>query len=95
MKIAEALVGQGLITQQQLDTAFFKQKETGEKIDKIVIGVGAIEEQKYLQFLAQQLQISFVDLEHYELDVSLALHLPKNEARLLHAILLAKKIMSM
>ena len=91
MKIAESLVEQGLITQHQLDTALFKQKEAGEKVDKILIASGAIEEQKYLQFLAQQLQISFVDLEHYELDVSVALRLPENEARLFHAILLAEE----
>jgi MSHA biogenesis protein MshE len=91
MKIAESLVEQGIITQQQLDAAVLKQKESGENVDKILIASGAIEEHKYLQILAKRLQVPFVDLEHYELNLTVAGCLPENEARLFHAIVLAEE----
>ncbi len=88
MKIGELLVREGLITQGQLDIALVKQKETGERISKILVASGAVDEQKFLEFFAHQLQVPLIDLANYKLDRSLASNLSENEARSLHAILL-------
>lgn len=91
MKIGELLVRDGLITKNQLDEALAKQKETGERIGKILVALGVIDEKKFLNFFAHQLQVPLVNLANYKLDRSLASSLSENMARSLHAILLKEE----
>jgi MSHA biogenesis protein MshE len=91
MKIGELLVREGLITQNQLDKALAKQKETGERISKILVASGAVDERKFLEFFAKQMQIPLINLANYKLDRSLASNLSENCARSLHALLLKEE----
>ena len=88
IRIGEILVQNNVITEQQLETALEKQKERGDKIGRILIDLGYIEEEQYLSYLSQQLQIPFVDLRRYNFDVSLIHRLPETYARRYRAIVL-------
>jgi len=89
IRIGELLVQNNVITEVQLETALEKQKERGDKIGRILIDLGYVEEEQYLSYLSQQLQIPFVDLRRYNFDVSLIHRLPETFARRYRAIVLA------
>lgn len=91
MKIGELLVQAGIITDDQLNAALAEQKKFGERLGKVLIKSGVIEEQKFLEFFAQQLQVPVINLANYKLDPDLAFLLSENKARLFHALLLKEE----
>lgn len=88
--IAEMLLENHLITQEQLDTAFEQQKKSDKKIGQILVELGYIEEIQLLQLLSEQLQIPFVDLKNYKLDPELVKLLPEFYSRHLRAIVVTR-----
>lgn len=88
LHIAEMLVENGLITPEQLDTALTLQKTTDKKIGQILIELGYIKEDKLLQFLAEQSNISLIDLRTYPLQPDLVKLLPEFYARHFRSIIL-------
>lgn len=89
IRIGDLLVQNQVLTEQQLMTALAKQKETGQKLGRVLIALGYIEEEQFLSFLSQQLQIPFIDLRRYDFDVSLVHRLPESYSRRHRAIVLA------
>lgn len=89
IRIGELLVENDVITQAQLENALSKQKQTGQKLGRVLIDCGYVQEEQYLSYLSQQLQIPFVDLRRYNFDVSLIHRLPETYARRFRAIVLA------
>lgn len=88
--IAEMLLANNLITQEQLDTAILAQKNTDKKIGQILVESGYIEEVKLLSLLAEQLHLEYVDLRHFTLDLNLIKLLPEFYARHYRSIILRK-----
>lgn len=89
--IAELLLENQLITQQQLEQALEAQKKSDKKIGEILVDLGYIEEAKLLSLLAIQLKIPFVDLQEYKLDPELVHVLPEFYARHFRAIVLKRE----
>ncbi|MFM1897482.1 MAG: hypothetical protein RLZZ385_2556 [Pseudomonadota bacterium] len=89
IRIGELLVQNGVISEKQLKTALEKQKELGQRIGKVLIALGYVEEDQFLSFLSQQLQIPFINLRRYNFDVNLVMRLPETYARRYRAIVLA------
>jgi len=91
VRLGELLLKEKLVTQEVLDQASELQKNTGKKIGSILIDMGAVQEEQLLKLLAEQLDISYVDLKYYHLDQSLSLLLPETYARRHRAIVLGRQ----
>jgi len=86
--LGEILVEKKLITSQQLETAIQRHHVTGEKLGHVLIELGLIKENALLQLLCQQLNISYIDLKNYKLDLETVSTLPEFYARHYRAIVL-------
>jgi len=91
IRIGDLLVQNGVITNEQLKTALEAQKEMGKKLGRVLINLGFVEEDQFLSFLSQQLQIPFIDLKRFHFDVALIQRLPEVYARRHRAIVLQEK----
>ena len=60
--LGQLLIEKGIITQEQLNQALEKQKETGDLLGAILLGMGFVsEETVFLPILAGQMGVDFVD----------------------------------
>lgn len=90
IRLGELLVNNQLITQEQLDTAITKQQHYGGKIGRILVELGYVDEATLFDFLAQHLNIPFIDLKHYALNADIIRKLPEVLARRFRAIALSE-----
>ena len=72
MRLGDLLVHEGIISEQQLSRALAEQKQTGRKLGASLIDLAFLTEEQLLQFLAQQLNVSFLDITKLRID-------PKNK----------------
>ena len=91
VRIGDLLVKNDVITETQLITALAQQKESGQKLGRVLIDLEYLDEDHFLSFLSQQLEIPFIDLRRYDFDVSLIHRLPENYARRYRAIVLSDR----
>ncbi|MGA1843469.1 MAG: GspE/PulE family protein, partial [bacterium] len=91
-QIGELLIQEGLLTLNQLEQGYAKQKRTGEKIGVILVNMGVISEQDLLKALAKQLNIQYVPPSRLSVvDPDLARIIPEHVARK-HLALAFKKL---
>lgn len=88
IQLGELLVESKIITQEQLDAAFLRQKNTGEKLGKILVDLDYVSEDKLLELLSQQLNIPFIHLKTYAFNPETVHILPEFSARRFRAIVL-------
>lgn len=91
IRLGDLLVEKKIITVAQLEHALQAQKKSGARLGKALISLGYIDEQGLMDFLAQQLQIPYVDLRHYQLRPSTVKLLPETLARRFRALILEEK----
>lgn len=91
IRIGELLVEKSVITEAQLDSALAEQRKTGLKLGRQLIEAGHLDEDRFLEFLSQQLDIPCVDLARYETKQSAVDLLPESYARRFRAIVLDVK----
>ena len=91
VRIGDLLVQGGVVTELQLQTALDRQKQVGQRLGRVLIELGYVEEDQFLSFLSQQLQIPFIDLKRFNFDVTLIHRLPENYARRYRAIVLSEE----
>ena len=88
MRLGDLLVHEGIISEQQLGRALAEQKQTGRKLGASLIDLAFLSEEQLLQFLAQQLKVSFLDITKLRIDPKAAQLLPEVHARRLRALVL-------
>lgn len=88
MRLGDLLVHEGIISEAQLSLALQEQKKTGRKLGASLIELQFLTEDQLLQFLAQQLQVSFLDIAQRRIDPKAAQLLPEVHARRLRALVL-------
>lgn len=91
IRIGDLLVQNKVITEDQLQQALQKQRSTGQRLGRTLISMGFMEEERFLEFLSEQLQIPFVDLRRYKFDSSVVQRLSETYARRYRAIALSEK----
>lgn len=91
IRIGDLLIQKGLINQNQLDQALVQQKQTGNKLGRILISLGFITEDQFLNLLSEQLEIPFIDLRYFHFDKDLVKKLPETYARRFRAIPLLRE----
>ena len=79
-KLGEILVEEGLITEEQLETALKLQKGKNKKIGKILIELGYINDVQVAECLTKQLSLPLVDCSEYTPSRELLELIPKETA---------------
>ena len=73
MGIGSILVERGLIDSSQLDEAIEEQKRTGERLDRVMVRMGLIDDNKVLEAIGTHFQMPIIDLEQVEVDAAATL----------------------
>jgi MSHA biogenesis protein MshE len=88
LRIGEVLLDAELITTEQLEQAVEIQKKHGGKLGDILIGAGFITEVEFLRALSNQLNLPFIELQHYSVKPKIIRKLPERIARRFKALVL-------
>ena len=89
IRIGDLLVQHKVIAEHQLQQALSEQKKSGRKLGRVLIELGFLDEQRLLEFLAQQLDLQLVDLKHFRFRAEIVRMLPETHARRYRAIVLS------
>ena len=89
IRIGDLLVQHKVIAEHQLQQALAEQKKSGRKLGRVLVELGFLDEQRLLEFLAQQLDLQVVDLKHFRFRPELVRMLPETHARRYRAIVLS------
>ena len=89
IRLGDLLVQNEVITEDQLMTALSEQKKTGNKLGKVLVDLGYIEQDNLLRFLSRQMGIPFIQLSHFQFDQQLINTLPETSARRFRAVVLS------
>jgi type IV pilus assembly protein PilB len=79
--LGEMLVSQGLINELQLRQALDQQRNTGEFLGEILVGLGFIRPMDLGPYLEKATGFSFVNLADYPIDMELARSVPEDLSR--------------
>ena len=88
IRLGDLLIQQGLLTDEQLKFALDEQKRSGRKLGRIVVESSFVTEEAISKALARQLQVSYVDLKHFNPKQNLINLLPEAQARRFRAVVL-------
>lgn len=88
MRLGDLLVHEHIISNEQLMQALNSQKTTGRKLGDTLIELGYIGERQLLEFLAQQLDVPFLDISQRRISTEVAALLPEVHARRLRALII-------
>ena len=91
IRIGELLVQHRIITEEQLRNALAEQKRSGSKLGHTLVELGYLSKAGFLQFLAQQLQVPYIDLKRYQIEEDVVRLLPEIYIRRFRALVLAEK----
>lgn len=91
IRLGEILVRQNFMTQAELDQALEEQRKTGRRLGRVIAEKGYANERQIAEAVASQLNIPFLDLGQYELDVKQVQKLPEVQSRRFRAILLEER----
>ncbi len=88
MRLGDLLVHEGIIVEAQLMEALKEQKSSGRKLGAALVDLHHITEEELLRFLAQQLDVPFMDISQKRIDPAVAQLLPEVHARRNRALVL-------
>jgi D-sedoheptulose 7-phosphate isomerase len=91
-KIGEFLLEGGFIDQEQLDAALQQQQANGSRLGRMLVDMGAISEEDWMQALGMQLGLPFVQLDSYGLHPEVVRTIPEELARHYGLIPIAKQL---
>ncbi len=90
IRIGDLLVKHAVISEEQLMVALTQQKKTGTKLGNTLVEMGLVSSRQFHEFLANQLNLPFIDLKHYSYDAETVRLLPETAARRFRAIVLSQ-----
>jgi len=85
-QLGQILIEQGLITEEQLQTALEVHHRTPKSLGRVLIDMGLIREADLVRALAEQVGLEFVDLSEAQVDPAAAALLPETLARRYRAL---------
>jgi MSHA biogenesis protein MshE len=88
IRLGDLLVQQKLITIEQLQFALDQQKRSGRKLGRVLVENAFMTEDQISEALARQLNIPFINLKHYNVNLEIVRRLPENQARRFRCIVL-------
>ena len=84
--LGEILMGQGLISKENLERALVQQEQTQQLLGRVLVDLGMVSESELMGALAGQIGYQFVDLASHSIDPNAALLLPEPVARKYHVL---------
>ncbi|MDO6566691.1 ATPase, T2SS/T4P/T4SS family [Alteromonas sp. 1_MG-2023] len=88
MRLGDLLVHENIISSEQLEQALSAQRASGRKLGDTLIQLNFISEPQLLRFLAQQLNVPFLDITQRRIDPEHAQLLPETYARRYRALVI-------
>jgi MSHA biogenesis protein MshE len=88
IRLGDLLVEQNVITSEQLQKALQEQRNSGKKLGRTLIDLGLTTEDSILEALSRQLNITLIDLKHFDFKAEMVRKLPETTARRFRAIVL-------
>ncbi len=88
VRMGDLLVQQKLISQEQLQFALEQQKRSGRKLGRVLVDNAFVTEEQISEALAKQLNIPYINLKYYNINLELVRQLPENQARRFRSIVL-------
>lgn len=79
--LGDILIEKGLISEDQLNKALRKQREGGEPLGIVLVKSGLVSEVDLLKILAEQLNLDYIDLSEYKIDLGAVALIPESVAR--------------
>lgn len=81
LRIGDALLADGLITDEQLGKALELQKQSGKRLGNIFVEMGVVTENDIVSVLGKLLGIPYINLANYLIDPATVRIIPENMAR--------------
>lgn len=91
IRIGDLLVEGGVISNDQLMDALKQQKSTGQKLGTTLVNLGYVGEEQLLRFLAQQLQIDYIDLPNFKINEQAVQNLSEIQSRRFRTLVIDEK----
>jgi MSHA biogenesis protein MshE len=91
IRLGDLLVTQKLISIEQLNTALEQQKRTGRKLGRVLVDNAFVSEDQISEALAKQLNIPYINLKFYNINLDIVRRLPENQARRFRAVALEER----
>ncbi len=88
LRLGDVLVGQKLVSQEQLKLALEEQKRSGRRLGRVFIDMGLLSEDQIALALAKQLGMTHIALKHFNLNNEVVRRLPEAQARRHRSIVL-------
>jgi hypothetical protein len=84
--LGRLLVGEGLLSEAQLDNALFESGQSGERLGEIVVRLGLLSEDQVARALAEQWSLSYVDRASIWFDADALTRMSREDAQRLEAL---------
>ncbi|MGB8517023.1 MAG: ATPase, T2SS/T4P/T4SS family [Gallionella sp.] len=88
IRLGDLLVQQQVISLEQLKFALEQQKRTGRKLGRVLLDNAFVTEEKISEALAKQLNIPYINLKYYNINIEQVRKLPESQARRFRCIVL-------
>ncbi|OFW65833.1 MAG: type II secretion system protein GspE [Actinobacteria bacterium RBG_19FT_COMBO_54_7] len=69
-KLGQILIRNRIITEDQLEEALAKQRESGDSLGRVLIDLKMVSEGALTSILARQIGLKYIDLANYDIDIS-------------------------
>jgi MSHA biogenesis protein MshE len=91
IRLGDLLVQQKLISLDQLQFALEQQKRSGRKLGRVLVDNAFVSEDQISEAIAKQLNIPFINLKYYNVNLEIVRRLPENQARRFRAVALEER----
>ncbi len=88
IRLGDLLVQQKLISQDQLKFALEEQKRSGRKLGRVLVDNAYVSEDQISEALAKQLNIPFINLKYYTVNLEIVRRLSESQVRRFRALVL-------
>ena len=87
-RLGDLLIQERLISQDQLKFGLEEQKRNGRKLGRVLVDNGYVTEEQISEALAKQLNVPYINLKYYNVNLETLRRLPENQARRFRALAL-------
>ncbi|MBI5435629.1 MAG: Flp pilus assembly complex ATPase component TadA [Nitrosomonadales bacterium] len=91
IRLGDLLVQQKLISQEQLKFALEEQKRSGRKLGRVLVDNAFVTEDNISEALAKQLNIPYINLKYYNVNLEIVRQLSESQARRFRTLALEER----
>ncbi|MGA8863494.1 MAG: ATPase, T2SS/T4P/T4SS family [Gallionella sp.] len=91
VRLGDLLVQQKLISQEQLKFALEQQKRSGRKLGRVLVDNAFVTEENISEALGRQLNIPYINLKYFNINIELVRQLQESQARRFRAMVLEER----